>query len=39
MDSIAKYDDWTLMSALRRVAHRRGIAPRQLLSSTQMAAE
>jgi hypothetical protein len=37
--SIASADDWTLMSALRRVAHRRGIAPKQLLMSTVRAAE
>ena len=30
---------WTLMTALRRVAHRRGIAPKQLLMSTRAAAE
>ena len=29
--SISNTDVWTLMSGLRRVAHRRGIAPRQLL--------
>ena len=37
--SISKTDDWSLMSALRRVAHRRGIAPKQLLMSTRAAAE
>jgi hypothetical protein len=31
MFTIANSDDWALMSALRRVAHRRGISPRQLL--------
>jgi len=29
--SVSNGDVWMLMSALRRVAHRRGIAPRQLL--------
>jgi hypothetical protein len=31
--SLAEADDWALMSALKRVANRRGIAPRQLLIS------
>lgn len=39
LDLIAKADVWKLMSSLRRVAHRRGIAPTQLLMSTRMAAE
>jgi hypothetical protein len=39
MDLVAKADVWKLMSALRRVANRRGIAPRQLLASTRVAAE
>jgi hypothetical protein len=39
MFSIANSDDWKLMSALRRVAHRRGIAPMQLLVTAQKAAE
>jgi hypothetical protein len=37
--TIAKTDDWALMTALRRVAHRRGIAPTQLLMSMRAAAE
>ena len=37
--TIAKTDDWALMSAMRRVAHRRGIAPKQLLMSQRHAAE
>ena len=32
--SITNLDVWTLMSALRRVAHRRGISPTQLLKSS-----
>lgn len=36
--TIANSDDWTLMSALRRVAHRRGISPK-LLRITAQAAE
>jgi hypothetical protein len=35
--SIADADDWALMSALRRVAHRRGISPQQLLVTAQAA--
>jgi hypothetical protein len=37
--SLAKADDWALMSALKRVAHRRGIAPRQLLTSAARASD
>lgn len=37
--AISNLDDWALMSALRRVAHRRGIAPTQLLVTRQAAAE
>jgi hypothetical protein len=37
--SIANMDDWALMSALRRVANRRGISPRQLLVTHAVAAE
>ena len=37
--AIANTDEWTLMSALRRVAHRRGISPRQLLKGNVQAAE
>ena len=36
---ISNADVWTLMSALRRVAHRRGIAPQQLLKLAAIAAE
>ena len=38
LTSLSSTDPWTLMSALRRVAHRRGIAPTQLLMSTTSAA-
>ena len=38
LTSLSSTDPWTLMSALRRVAHRRGIAPTQLLMSTTKAA-
>ena len=37
--TLSKTDPWSLMSALRRVAHRRGISPKQLLMSTVKAAE
>ena len=37
--AIEKADVWKLMSALRRVAHRRGIAPQQLLIGGKIAAE
>ena len=36
--SLSSTDPWTLMSALRRIAHRRGISPKQLLISTTLAA-
>jgi hypothetical protein len=39
LPSIGKMDEWALMSALRRVAARRGISPKQLLISTAVAAE
>ena len=39
MSSIANMDIWSIMSTLRRVAHRRGISPRQLLTSSIKAAE
>lgn len=39
MDKIAKADIWKMMTSLRRVAHRRGIAPKQLLISMRAAAE
>ena len=38
LTSLSSMDPWTLMSALRRVAHRRGISPTQLLMSTRKAA-
>ena len=38
--SISKTDDWSLMSALRRAAHRRGISnSKQLPASTRAVAE
>lgn len=39
LTSISEANVWKVMSSLRRVAHRRGIAPKQLLLSTRIAAE
>jgi hypothetical protein len=37
--AVSSASEWALMSALRRVAHRRGITPKDLLKLTAIAAE